>query len=285
MLRFAFASFCGVLHPYYDSRGSDHPNVREATRTVEFEVAEKIPSSAYEILAPHQFVWLGELHGTAEAPRLFLGLIRLVVQMHGAPVVALEVPHTDQSRIDEFLRDGDDQLLANMPFFASKSKDGRSSQAMVSLLRELRSETIARVVCFDAWESGGGQGREDLMAANLSAAANQYPSSKVVVLSGGIHSRIVEGVPWDPTLRPAAFELNKRGFQVGSFRLRYESGTIWAIMQQGGEGRIHRVNEQVSAIRLNHAISFGSTLEDGHYGVLFTRVVTASPPWTHSSPE
>ena len=54
-----------------------------------FDQAEEIPSAAHDFVANARVVWLGEMHGTNEAPDLFLGLVRLVAKHDAAPVVAL----------------------------------------------------------------------------------------------------------------------------------------------------------------------------------------------------
>lgn len=55
------------------------------------------------------------------------------------------------------------------------------------------------------------------MAQNLRMCAKKSPDAKMLVLSGNIHARVVEGTSWDPTYRPAAFELSNQLGSVVSF--------------------------------------------------------------------
>ena len=245
---------------------------------IPFEKADEFPANAYGLIAEKRVIWFGELHGTCEAPQLFLGLVRLVSRRHTAPpVIALEIPSTEQDAIDRYLACGDESILRSSVFFTGKLKDGRSSEALVKLLSQLRSEKKAAVHCFDPPGAKTPQERDTAMAQNLHLCAKKFPNSKLVVLSGGVHSRIVEGTSWDPIYRPAAFELGKQVDSVVSFSLAYETGTIWAYTDDGfGE---HKVKGTRWSGKTPHYITLFLKPTDGHNGAIFTRTLTGSPPW------
>ena len=245
---------------------------------IPFDEPDEFPAQAYEFLAEKRVIWFGEMHGTREAPELFLGLVRLVSrQDRTPPVVALEIPTTEQAAIDRYLASGDEAILRSTGLFKSQIKDGRSSVAMQRLLSRLRSEKKAAVTCFDSATAQSPQERDTAMAQNLTRCARKYPDAKLIVLSGNIHARMVEGASWDPAYRPAAFELAKQVGPVVSFVLAYESGTIWALTDEGfGEqkvkGRPWRGTSQ-------HAITLYPQRRDGHDGAILARTLTGSPPW------
>lgn len=208
---------------------------------IPFDKPEEFPASAYDLIAEKRVVWFGEMHGTREAPQLLLGLVRLIASRHPAPpVVALEIPTSEQRAIDRYLASGDESVLRATPFFKSELKDGRSSVAMVRLLSQLRTEKKAAVFCFDSPEATTAQARDMAMAQNLRGCARKFPSSKIVVLSGNVHARVVAGTSWDPALRPAAFELKQQLGSVISFSMAYEAGTMWALTEKGfGEQKVN----------------------------------------------
>ncbi len=251
----------------------------EGTTAIEFDAPENIPDGAYTALAAERVVWLGEMHGSNEAPRLFLGLIRLVARHEAPPVVGLELTHRDQAAIDEFLRTGEAEILATRTFFKSPLKDGRTSRAMARLLRALRTEKIAGVVCFDTSTAESSQARDTEMAERLAQAATQHPRSKLVVLTGSVHSRVTVGMDWDPIFRPAAAELARSIPAIASFNLRYGGGTIWAIMDESNQGREHRLGGWPQEGAHAYSISLGATPVDGHRGIIYSKTLTASSPW------
>jgi len=239
---------------------------------------DEFPDEAYALVAEKRVVWLGELHGTCEAPQLFLGLVKLVARRHTAPpVVALEIPSSEQGLIDRYLASGDESVLRSSVFFKSEIKDGRSSEAMAKLLSQLRAEKKTAVCCFDSLAATSPQERDAKMAQNLRLCAEKFPNSKLLVLSGNVHARIVEGTSWDPKYRPAAFELVKKLDSIVSFDLAFEAGTMWAYTDDGfGE---HKVKGERWDGKSPCYITVYPKPANGYHGALFTRTLTGSPPW------
>ncbi len=245
---------------------------------IPFDKAEEFPASAYDLIAEKRVVWLGEMHGTREGPRLFLGLVRLVSRHHASPpVVALEIPTTEQRALDRYLVTGDDAVLRASPFFKSEIKDGRSSVAMVQLLSQLRAEKLAAVLCFDSVAATTPQERDTAMAQNLKRFAKKYPDAKLLVLSGGIHAQRVDGTDWDPKYRPAAFELSPWLDSIVTFDLAFESGTIWALTDKGFAE--HKVKGERWTGTAPHYITLHPQRTHGYDGAIFTRKLTGSPAW------
>lgn len=243
-----------------------------------FDKAEEFPAKAYDLVADKRVVWMGEMHGSQEGPRLFLGLVRLISQHHKSPpVVALEIPTTEQQAIDRYLATGEDAVLRASPFFGSEVKDGRSSVAMVQLLSQLRTEKVTAIVCFDTAVITTAQERDTAMAQNLQRFAKKYPDAKLVVLSGNLHAKRVDGVEWDPKYRPAAFELGKMLDSLVTFDLAFESGTIWALTEKGfAEMKVRGERWNGTA---PYYINLFPQRTDGYDGAIFTRKLTGSPAW------
>lgn len=248
-----------------------------------FQNAEEFPDAAFDLIAKSKVVWFGEMHGTEEAPALFLGLVRLVRKADKAPVIGLEIPTTDQSAIDEYMQTGDESILRTRTYFKDSSDDGRASEAMAKLLQDLRAEKVAKVICFQAVMVSGDQAMNEKMATILFTAFSQCSDSKLLVLSGNVHSRVTSGTPWNKDLRPAAFELSKIVSPVIAFNMAYEGGTAWNINREGAGA--HVLKGRPWNGQANNYISLNPTPVNGHQGVIFTRTVTASPPWVRKTPE
>jgi hypothetical protein len=260
---------------------SSAENAAVPATEIPFENAEEFPDAAYGLIAEARVLWLGEMHGTKEAPMLFLGLVRLIARHDQPPVVALEIPFGDQAAINDFMKTGDESILKSRTFFKWKLefRDGRTSQAMAKLLQTLRTEKIVKIVCFDPEPAvKSAQERDEQMAVRLAKCAEENPHAKLVVLSGGVHSSVTEGTPSDQAYRPAGFELSKLLGPVATFELRYERGTIWAIMDSD-VGSEHEISGWKWSGTTPYYVSLAATPARGHRGIIFSRKLTASPPW------
>ena len=162
-----------------------------------------------------QYIVIGELHGTEEMPAIFADAVCLTAQ-EGPVAVALEVPDRDQPIIDAFLvSDGGEaarsELLQSL-WFQNSFKDGRSSEAMFTLIERLRqmyqAGSITGVTAFryvpenEALSSGEYEQR---VAGLIMAAASQ--SERVLVLVGNVHAQTSEVIFGDRTYLPMAGNL------------------------------------------------------------------------------
>jgi hypothetical protein len=82
-------------------------------------------------------IFIGELHGSNEAPAAFADLVCEALAKHGHVTVALERPTSEQMTLDEMLMGKDlpeaKRRLLNLPDWKT-GMDGRASEAMVRLL-------------------------------------------------------------------------------------------------------------------------------------------------------
>jgi hypothetical protein len=184
-------------------------------------------------LKSKQVIVVGEMHGTEEVPKFFLQLVK----MAGKPKslqVALEINKDLQKDIDEFMRTGDFSALLKLDYF--KWPDGRSSEAMGNLLRELRAMKI-KVVCFDIESTiQTVVNRDSMMAANLAASFN---NGKLLVLTGNLHANLEEGF-WRPNFKSAVLRLKQLKNLEGkliSLNTYFNGGTIWNCMSDGCKER------------------------------------------------
>jgi len=94
------------------------------------------------LLAPGAGVLFGEIHGTVESPAFVANAACLALRAGFPVTVALEIPREEQPRVDTFLASAgmvaDRAALLDSSFWQDKYQDGRRSQAMLSLLDELR---------------------------------------------------------------------------------------------------------------------------------------------------
>lgn len=176
----------------------------------------------------------GELHGTNESPD-FVGRFLCTAAMAGEPLVlALEIPTEEQSRIDSFLASGGDDRavddLLSGPFWHREFHDGRSSSAMVRLIRfasQLKADgKSVSVLAFAAYDNRSG---DEAMADAIASALALNPSSRAVVLTGAGHAATTVGTSWDPDFRPLGSFLAAR-YETRSFRMTSAGGSFWACV-------------------------------------------------------
>lgn len=180
-------------------------------------------------------VLFGEYHGTEQAPRFFGECVREFAARGERPAVFLEMMASENARLDGYL-DGriDEKTLLQGPQW--RIEDGRSSQAMLALLRLLRDESRAgrlrKVSAFDQAEGGAPATREGAMAANFLAA---WPGTGYsLVLTGNMHARLQPGVPWDAAFTPFAMRVRAKADRLVSLDLRYLAGSAWSCSPQCG---------------------------------------------------
>jgi hypothetical protein len=137
-----------------------------------------------------RWVWVGEMHGTAETPAAFGDLVCDVLA-HGKHVtVALEQPALNAIVGGGNVQDAEATLLASVGW---KIFDGRSSQALLALLvrlRELKKQYPGlRVAAIDgpAYTSELGS-RDEAIGQSVRALGDSQPDDLVLVLTGNIHA-------------------------------------------------------------------------------------------------
>jgi len=143
-------------------------------------------------------LWVGEMHGTNEQPKMFSELICAATKT-GRPVfVALERGTYEQSAWDKFLasRGGRDSLNALVATW-QQAQDGRESSAMAWLAERLRvlkqeKKIIGVKMIVPAWTQPGTQNFAERYEASMAAAVEKMraaePNALILVYSGSAHA-------------------------------------------------------------------------------------------------
>ncbi|HZI15124.1 MAG TPA: hypothetical protein VE153_32430 [Myxococcus sp.] len=233
---------------------------------------------------------LGEMHGTQEVPR-FVAQVACQAAVGGMPVtVGLELPLENQERVDRFLESPgteDDWLkLMEAPFWRSPYPDGRGSEAVANMLEHLR-QLRASGLDVDAFvfdhPKAQGQARENAMAATVRHQVESADNRFYVVLSGNIHARTRQGLPWDSKYRPMGLLLEDELDDVVALDMAYDSGSAW-ICAVDGKGKKDRLDCGVREAKGKDngdrffVHTWGGANGEGYHGVFYVGPVSASAP-------
>lgn len=180
-----------------------------------------------------RYLVLGEMHGTNEMPAIFVDAVCLTSKKRKV-VVALELPETDQPLINAWVAsDGSDeakQAVLAAPFWNSKFKDGRSSEAMFGLLERLRvlksKGQIQAVVAFqpvDVKNPWGNEAYEKGMAKLITD--NTPKGATALVLVGNVHAMRTKFERPTASYLPMAGHLPARN--ALSFNIWNDGGLAW----------------------------------------------------------
>ena len=191
-----------------------------------------------ELLGPGAVLLLGEMHGTNESPRFFAEAVCQALARDLGVTVGLEIPRDESARLDAYLASAGDaaaeaELLAG-PIWRRKTQDGRSSLAMLELLRELRvlqaKDLPLHIVLID--DPSQPARRDVAMAQSVETAVAARPEDLVLVLTGNIHNRLTRGMPWDETYTPMGLLLRQAltGRGVVSLNVAHRGGEAWLCL-------------------------------------------------------
>ena len=260
------------------------PTARQITnRLIPIRKRSKLPSAIREKVSSKDVIVVGEVHGSVEIPEFFTGLMRLF--RNQKMLIGLEIPNTEQIFVDRFLASGDDADLQESMFFGKSSDhDGRSSKAMVDILRFIRELSRARVICFDSSHSAEVS-RDYRMAQKILQEIAVHDPQKTIVLTGNIHSRLRKGAPWDASFKSMALNLLEMGVnqhKLMSIKARYQSGQIWACIGQscGIQNLLDVQSNYVQAMPQNY-LFIEDGVVDGHNATFYAKRLTYSPPAFH----
>ncbi|WP_342380378.1 hypothetical protein NVS55_12350 [Myxococcus stipitatus] len=239
------------------------------------------------LLAPGGLVLLGEMHGTQEVPR-FTGQVACLASAKGLAVrVGLEIPEAEQPSLDAFLAAEDvtraQEELLQRPFWVRDIQDGRSSQAMLQLLGQLRDLRRAGaklvVFAFDDELKGVAESRDARMAKRIGTAVEQLPGDLTLVLTGNIHALVDKGAPWDPEFLPMGWHLTQAKHRVVAMNNSYTGGSAWVCMgQQPCMGRTLPRRD----LGRQPSVEVSATSANGYHGFFHVGNLTASPPAAES---
>jgi hypothetical protein len=163
-----------------------------------YPLPEGVRQTLLDLADQSDALFVGEIHGTQEPPRLISGLLDgLTARGYGA--LALEVPHTTRELLVAWAESTND-AVAPPSFYAKPGLDGRGNVQMLGLIRAaVRSGW--QLLCFDqaddewtapfVWTE-----RDRRMAENIAAQqARLAPNAKIIAICGNMHSRTVAPAP------------------------------------------------------------------------------------------
>ena len=237
---------------------------------------------------PGGVVLLGELHGTQEVPRFIAQSICQLVTS-GTPVsLGLEMPVENEARVKRFLESKGEEAdwlrLMESPFWRSPYPDGRGSEAVANMLeqlRQLRAQGLDVTAFVYDHPKLNGQKREDALAATVLSHVKAAPTRFHLVVSGNVHSRTAQGLPWDKGYRPMGRLLKEQLEDVVALDMAYDSGSAW-ICAADQKGRKLDCGVKATKGKDNGDRFFvhvwGSSNAEGYHGVFYVGQVSASEP-------
>lgn len=251
--------------------------------------------SAESILQSGNIVLFGEVHGTIEVPE-FISTLTCQAAKSGLTVrVGLEIPKQEQSLVNQFilspLEKPDTMTLVASEFWTRELQDGRSSRAMLNLLKTIHELFNAGypvdVFLFDDLNAyGQGLGfRDSTMAENILMEYSETPNAMFIILTGNVHSRLIPGYPWNPnsTFVPMGARLISALPATRSFNLSHAGGTAWLCT--GNPSVCTSKELEGSDMGSNLLIKWFSdefpptrSSDAGHDGIFYVGAITASPP-------
>jgi len=241
------------------------------------------------LLAPGTAILAGEMHGTREAPS-FVRAVACSGLAAGVPVtVALEIDRAENAAFQEFLRsDGSEAARARLlasPFWHRKFQDGRSSEAMLGLVDDLRRLSAGaapgafHLLLLDRPQPGDQ--RDQAMAERLAEAIDARPGDLFVALTGNIHNRLQKGMSWNEELEPMAYRLHRMrpDARLVSLDMAYPGGSAWVCFGQTPEDCKAQELHGPESAEGRSGVELSKDPEGAPYsGRYFTGPISASPP-------
>lgn len=232
-------------------------------------------SGLESVAKPGTLVIFGELHGTSEIPR-FIGDAACAASRSARVHVGLELPAQDGPLLEAFLS-GDDQAFQRSSFWTKPYQDGRSTSAMLALLRNLRALHVG-VFFFDDAAVVESHARDAAMANNISKERARAPGDLYLIEVGDYHARRVPGAPFDLAMPWMASLLARRESALFSLDVRYLPGSAWTCqMFQGGEQSCGPTQLHGTATSAMRAIEL-TPLPEGYDGTFAVGTITATLP-------
>ncbi len=284
----------------------EHPQLREAdfyldrwkregaaqaseVRPCPQEVRELAP-----LLKPGRTILIGEQLGSREAPAVVGDVVCESAAASFTVTLGLSIPRTEQERINHYLASpgapaDQDELLRGM-FWRRPYQDGRSSRAIMDLIDRIRSlrtyGLFISVVAYDT-EEATGSARDAQLASLWEQRRKAHPEEVFVILAGNMHTRTVQGTPWDHNFTPMAKRLAASEPALLALDLSYAQGTRWGcdlnrdaklvctIVGASPSERVAEAPGQSPFIRM-----FSTPTEEGYHGMLYVGALSPSLPAT-----
>lgn len=202
-----------------------------------FAACKTVPgASQLWFLSSTRWVWVGETHGTTEIPATFGDMVCDALADGRHVTVAIERPTTEQSAINSLIGSEDQKAaeheLLNQPDWR-EIYDGRTSQAMLELLLQLRTLKaqypalrVAAIVDPDAFASSPAAD-DEAMGHSVLALEGKQPEDLVLVLTGNVH-----GVK-NPILKHQTAAMYLPAAQLFSLQVTGAGGQAWTMNDKG----------------------------------------------------
>jgi hypothetical protein len=234
---------------------------------------------------PGTLALFGDIHGTAEIPA-FVGDMASSLARQQRVHVGLELPVAETLSLQAFLSSGDDQALRQSAMWTRAYQDGRTSEAVLALLRRLRdarkSGLSIEVFFFADQDRLGIDRRDEAMAENIALERSRAPSDIYLVEVGNLHAKTSVGAPWDPSKRWMGFYLAAREHRVLTFDVRAPPGNAWicssAKEESCGVIKVGTYGQLDTSVGAKRAVILRQGTLDGYDGTFMVERLTASRP-------
>ena len=248
-------------------------------KAIEIKDRQAGNDTLYEAIKNYKAILIGGMHGTAEPPEFFLGIVKSLLKNGKKVVAALEIPKDgiDIKKIHSL----EDIKKANA--FSSTSPDGRQCLAWAHMLLELK-KTKAEIFCFDLTMEYKGDRRierDSMMYININGYLKKDTSRVLVVLSGNISNMLI---PYNKNKTMACYLAKSKksclkGKNILSLNYLHGEGTVYNWSNEGYKLR----ESESNAPFYEHATSYDNYLfiypvMPGYNGILFSKTITASEP-------
>ncbi len=238
----------------------------------------KLDSSHYKEFKNYSLIMVGEFHGTQEPATLVKAISELILQNEDSVSVGLEIP---ENQMSQFMQNPNDSTLSLTDFFTKENTDGRNGQAWYDLISYCNSKPNINLFFFDNFTSMEVQNRDSAMYLSILNQKHKHPASKVITLSGSIHSWLV---PFNnnPTMGNYCLNdsLNFSANVICSINHVFSEGTMLNSVGNGLELRTIDFEESVYSQSIDYKkyLLFYETAEPSQHNCIFyTRVVNHSP--------
>ncbi len=252
-----------------------------------------------EKIVDHKIIFVGELHGTEEAPTLVSCLGEVIISQHESLMIGLELPAELEIDLHNYMvsatADERTWILNNWLWRDAHYQDGRRSRAMLGLLRRARTwrqeghrvfvHTIDYFYDPEMRKAAGidVNRRNGFMAARIKALIGKENPDHVVVLTGRGHARTK---PYD---NPAyandpPIPLQLGTLQTWSIDVWAVQGERWSCFRASGASRLRCGKRPVKPLRPHPAIAapvyrpLSADPDAAFDAELILPAFTASPP-------
>ncbi len=228
-----------------------------------------------------RYVFVGETHGTTEAPATFAELVCAALEQ-GPVTVSVEYGEDMQPTLDAFMAADSEakarEVLSAYAYGPFVHHDGRGSGAMLDLLLRIRAMakagedvTLVASVPDSPRVEGFSQSYREMDRAVLwSRQAMARPQARVLALVGRVHAEKTRRVG-SPLGLPAAAHI--RPEETLSLTLAHQGGEAWMCLDDCGAAPVPETDDLTA-----RGVVLTPQLNGRFDGVLALGPVTASSP-------